>query len=291
MGKYSDFLLTVDYDGTLTDGHDRIPEENLIAIREFMAEGGAFTLNTGRSLPMCSSILGKVPVNAPLLLYNGGAAYDTETGKMVFSKPIDLPMWETLEKAQALVPEMLLELQGLRNHYAFRMNKSWGAICTMLRCPHEFAEFGQVDEPFLKFSLLGPFKAALSAEIFDGNAEDEPKISVVTERLRDTFGDAISIFHSGARILDMQAAGVSKGVSARWLKDTLGKKYLICMGDAANDISMLEAADYAFAPSDGVIADRFPTVCPCAEGSVAEVIYKKIPKILDAALDNSMISC
>ena len=39
-------------------------------------------------------------------------------------------------------------------------------------------------------------------------------------------------------------------------------------------------ADYAFCPADGVVADRFPNVCPCGEGAVAQVIYEKIPEIL-----------
>ena len=43
---------------------------------------------------------------------------------------------------------------------------------------------------------------------------------------------------------------------------------------------MLEGADYAFCPSDGIVAERFPNVCPCDEGAVADVIYEKIPEIL-----------
>ena len=39
-------------------------------------------------------------------------------------------------------------------------------------------------------------------------------------------------------------------------------------------------ADYAFAPEDGVIAAQFETVCKCADGAVADVIYEEIPKIL-----------
>ena len=35
-----------------------------------------------------------------------------------------------------------------------------------------------------------------------------------------------------------------------------------------------------YGTADGVIADRYPNVCPCAEGAVADVIYKKIPEIL-----------
>ena len=71
MGIFSDVLLTVDYDRTLTAPDSSIPERNLEAIRYFMENGGAFTVNTGRSVPMTRAFRDIVPVNAPLLLYNG----------------------------------------------------------------------------------------------------------------------------------------------------------------------------------------------------------------------------
>ena len=65
---FSDVLLTVDYDRTLTAPDSTIPERNLEAIRYFIDHGGAFTVNTGRSLPMAKPFMELVPVNAPLLL-------------------------------------------------------------------------------------------------------------------------------------------------------------------------------------------------------------------------------
>ena len=58
------------------------------------------------------------------------------------------------------------------------------------------------------------------------------------------------------------------------------RKILVCAGDAENDLSMMKDADYAFAPEDGIIANDFETVCKCADGAVADIIYKKIPEIL-----------
>ena len=46
---YSDILLTVDFDRTLTDFESRIPQRNIEAIEYFIAHGGKFTVNTGRS--------------------------------------------------------------------------------------------------------------------------------------------------------------------------------------------------------------------------------------------------
>ena len=74
MALFSDVLLTVDFDLTLTAPDNTIPRRNLDAIRYFMDNGGAFTVNTGRSLPMTKVFRDIVPVSAPLLLYNGSAA-------------------------------------------------------------------------------------------------------------------------------------------------------------------------------------------------------------------------
>ena len=84
MGIFSDILLTVDYDRTLTAPDSTIPQRNIEAIQYFIDNGGAFTVNTGRSMPMAKAFLGKVPVNAPLLLYNGSAAYDPTTDQLSF---------------------------------------------------------------------------------------------------------------------------------------------------------------------------------------------------------------
>ncbi len=280
MGIYDSVLLTADFDGTLTDGKATIPERNVEAIRYFMAEGGTFTVNTGRSVPMFSSQLPKVPVNAPLLLYNGGAAYDAGKKELLYSETIPLDLWDTVRKAHALVPEMLIEIQGLDAHYAFHENGLWARLNEKMGCPYCFVKPGADIGPFLKFTLLGPFHPEKAEGIFEGSSEDEPKISHVVELLKELVGDKASVFQAGSRIVDVQAPGASKANSARWLKEKLGKEILVCIGDGKNDIPMLQGADYAFCPADGTVADQFPNVCPCAAGSVADVIYEKIPEIL-----------
>ena len=46
MGIYSDVLLTVDFDRTLTAPDSSIPERNIEAINYFIENGGVFTVNT-----------------------------------------------------------------------------------------------------------------------------------------------------------------------------------------------------------------------------------------------------
>ena len=66
MGIFSDVLLTVDYDRTMTDPDSKVPHRNFEAIQYFMENGGAFTLNTGRSTTTAKKLLNTLPVNAPL---------------------------------------------------------------------------------------------------------------------------------------------------------------------------------------------------------------------------------
>ena len=113
MGIFSDVLLTVDYDRTLTAPDSTIPERNIEAIRYFIENGGAFTINTGRSVPMTKVFRDRVPVNAPLLLYNGSAAYDVQTQSLTFSHAIDLDLWETVRRCEELFPDLTVEVQGV----------------------------------------------------------------------------------------------------------------------------------------------------------------------------------
>ena len=103
----------------------------------------------------------------------------------------------------------------------------------------------------------------------------------INNYIREKYAGLVDTTFACPRILDIQAKDVSKSRSAQDLKKKLGKKILVCVGDGHNDTPMLEGADYAFVPADAALRDRFPNVCKCAHGAVADVIYQEIPKIVD----------
>lgn len=280
MGIFSDVLLTVDYDRTLTAPDSTIPERNLEAIRFFLENGGAFTVNTGRSMPMTKVFRDRVPVNAPLLLYNGSAAYDLQNRELTFMHRINLDMWKTVEDLQKEFPDMVVEVQGLDAHYNFRPNAMYDAFSDSNSCAHALAQWQQDLGLFLKFTLYGEFRSEVLSEMFEATPAEMARMDEVEQRLKEIYGESCEVFRAAAKIIDVHAKGVSKNRSARELQAHLGRKILVCVGDARNDISMLDGADYAFVPSDAVLADRYPNVCKCGDGAVADVIYKKIPEIL-----------
>ena len=285
MGIFSDVLLTVDFDRTLTAPDSTIPQRNIEAIRYFMENGGAFTVNTGRSLPMTQWFRDAVPVSAPLLLYNGSAAYDSSSQSLTNCKIIDVDAKEVLADLMTTFPELNVEIQSVDAHYAFRKNPGWEAYCSNNRCTWAYTDLDHIPAPFIKFSFYGEFRKNTVAFMYEATEEELALFDRAIAYMEHRYGEKLEISRACARIVDFHAKGVSKIRCARELQANLGRKILVCVGDAENDLPMLEGADFAFCPCDGIVADRFSNVCSCAEGAVADVIYKKIPEILALSLD------
>ena len=278
MGKFDKVLLTVDFDRTLTAPDSSIPHRNLEAIEYFMAEGGAFTVNTGRSTSTFAKYLETIPRNAPLLLYNGSAAYDK--GQLQDLRILDLDVWETMAQMEQMFPELNLEIQGVSAHYLINQRPEMVALYKALGWHHAPVKKGDDIGPFIKFALFGEIRDTTVGHLFYGSEEELARLDFAEREIKRLYGDKVEVYRAAPRIIDVHSRGVSKLNAARDLQKKLGKEILVCVGDAENDITMLDGADYAYCPADAVVAERYETVCNCADGAVADVIYKKIPEIL-----------
>lgn len=275
---FSGILLTSDFDRTLTDPDGRVPLRNIDAIEYFMANGGAFTVNTGRSLPQSQHILQSVPMNAPFLCYNGGLVIDGEY--IVSQQVIDLPLEETLRAVCAEFPDLNVDLHGIRAHFGFQPVGCWDTYYQARNCEYHLASENADYGPFLKFNIYGELRDDSFYQVFSGTQAEIARMDEAAQWLQRTYGDKITVFRAGARVLNIHAPNVSKLLAARELQANLGRKHLVCVGDAENDLPMLEGADFAYCPADGVVADRFENVCNCGDGAVADVIYNKLPTLL-----------
>ena len=279
MLRFDDFLITSDYDHTLTGPDGQIPERNLEAIRYFTKNGGAFTVNTGRSGVTARELMEQVPANVPFLLMNGSAVM--QNGICLALHPIALEPWAVLNRLAEVFPEVELEIQGLRCHYLWNPSPRRQANHDEMGWPYRVVQSGDNVGTFVKFNVFLP-NLTLQESLLTTEQNDE-KIRLfdrIETFIQAHWGDKMTVFRSGACLLNVHTRGVSKINAARTLQKQLGKRYLVCIGDEGNDISMLDGADFAYCPADGAVADRYETVCPCGEGAVADVIYKKIPEIL-----------
>ena len=277
---FSDILLTVDFDRTLTAVDGSIPQRNVEAIEYFIANGGTFTVNTGRSYVSFLPFLDRVPHNAPLLLMNGSGSY--ENGEFCDIVPLDIDVRPILNRLRQQFPGVNLELQNLDMHYLVDPTEEYMAYYQRRGLTHQVLDMQIHMGPFVKIGVYG------DTEHREEGPDDLKKAALfdqIEEYLKGELGENMVVLRATPQIINVHAKGASKFLAAKRLKEKLGKKILVCVGDEGNDVDMLRGADYAFCPSDGAVASDFPNVCECSQGAVADVIYKKIPAIVKNGLD------
>lgn len=281
MGKFSNVFFASDYDHTLTGQDNVLRERNVEAIEYFISEGGRFTVASGRSIPLFRRRAALVPVNAPCILYNGGACYDYKDGTLYYAHPLPDFAMGIVREAQRLDPSLCIEIQGVENHYVFGRNPIRDAFLKGEGFTPVLVN-DDVPKPWIKIAICAGLASASPVPVF--TPEDAARFAEVERGLDAFCAGRCYVTRSMPYILEIGNPDCSKGGAARALADRYGRSILACAGDAPNDISMLDAADYAFVPSDcdPVLRDRpYRTTVSCDDGAVAAAI-EQLEKLLHA---------
>lgn len=272
MAKFSKYLFTCDYDRTLTDRSGGVPQANLDAIRYFMDQGGIFTVNTGRSLPMSRRRLKDIPVNAPLLVCNGAVCYDLRTETLLFCHPMPEDCVPFMRYYEQAYPQLRLEVHCLDKHYVFHSDPARDQYLRQQFVDCTSADWSMIPDPKIKFSIYS------QQEDLFGIAPDSAEgqlFAALEAEVNRRGGGRYTAINSLPGMVEVQAANTSKGLAARELARQLDRPVLVCAGDAPNDLAMLDEADLAFLPADCDPRMRgrgYQETAACGEGAVAGVI-------------------
>lgn len=274
MGKFTGLLLASDYDNTLTYTEEAlrlcrpmppVSKANQTAIRYFMAEGGIFSVATGRAKPAFEAVADGVPMNGPTVLFNGAAIYDFSTGKYLCEA--FLPETARAHIAQAIreLPFAAVELYHDNNDiHALQPNDVTRRHLHVTHSPTVIVDsMEQVPSPISKalFSTEPAHQAALLDYL----------------RGQGWYGD-YEIVASSESLVELTARGANKGGMVRRLAALLHipQANVACVGDHANDISMLTWAGMAFAPANALPEVRalpcVRTLPDCREDAIAALI-------------------
>ena len=266
MGKFDGVLLASDYDSTFAIGYD-VPAYNLEMLEYFKAQGGKFTISTGRAFHTFGMVRSLVPLNAPALLANGAMIYDYDRSEILFQRPLPDSAREDMALLARLRPEMGLEVYYQENSiYAWNpnpymeMHRNYLKHCTF----HLSSAIEEIPLPWDK-------------AIFEH--EHDVLVSLQADIL-SRWGDRYEAAFSDDHMLELNAKGCTKGSGVLRLADMLGvrRKDIYCVGDNQNDISMLEISAIPFTPGDAIpMVKALPGIHilpPCAEGAVGELIHQ-----------------
>lgn len=274
MGKFTGLLLASDYDNTLTYTEEAlrlcrpmppVSKANQAAIRYFMAEGGIFSVATGRAKPAFEAVADGVPMNGPTVLFNGAAIYDFSTGSYLCEA--FLPETARAHIAQTIreLPFAAVELYHDNNDiHALQPNDVTRRHLHVTHSPTVIVDsMEQVPSPISKalFSTEPAHQAALLDYL----------------RGQGWYGD-YEIVASSESLVELTARGANKGGMVRRLAALLHipQANVACVGDHANDISMLTWAGMAFAPANALPEVRalpcVRTLPDCREDAIAALI-------------------
>lgn len=272
MGIFTGVLFAADFDHTITAMDGSIPQKNLDAIRAFVAEGGVFSVASGRSVPLFREKARLLPINAPCLLYNGAACYDYREGKYLFRYDMPEDAQEILDGLRARFSDVRIEVQTPDTCYAYGDDPMRDAYLRRLGAKFVYAGEMPVPRPWLKIVVYGKFRRPEYDTADSITPEDIAQFDRVEAAMQELSRGRANVARSMARIVECWPLGCDKGSSARALARRLGCTVLAGAGDAPNDLPLLDEADYAFCPSDCDAALRsrpYRFTAPCGEGTIA----------------------
>lgn len=273
MGKFTGVLLASDFDNTLIHTEPALrsgapipplSDRNRAALEYFMAEGGRFAVATGRALAAFVKYAPTVPMNAPAIVCNGAALYDFPQETYLETAMLDGAIRERVQAALDRFPDLAVEAYHVGNViHAVRPNE--------ITRNHEHLTKVAVTEMASLLDVPLPLGKLLL------EAEHETLEQVLRFWEEKGWRQEYELIFSMPTLLEMTAKGANKGAMVRRLADRLGisMEHVYCIGDEANDLSMLSAAAQGFAPancSEAVRRSGAAVVAHCAEDALAEVV-------------------
>ncbi len=261
MGKFEGLLLVSDFDDTLYTADKYVPERNLRALERFEAEGGLFTVATGRAHRTFAPYVDLVPINAPVILSNGSALYDFQENRMLEQTYLPDTAPEDLEAFLEEFPTVAMEAYYGEDIYVWHPNFITDAHMKKVGTTYTVAPIREMPRPWTKAILQEIRPVGLRAR----------------RRFLELYGDRYEAIFSNHFYLELTAKGSSKGGMATRLARRLGiaPGHMYCAGDNQNDIAMLELSPIPFAPSDCAQEVRdwgARLLCPCAEGIMGDIV-------------------
>ena len=274
MGIFDGMLLVSDFDNTLVYTEEAlrlcvdmppISPRNRAALKHFMSEGGIFSVATGRAKPAFDTVVDDIPMNGPTVLFNGAAIYDFSRHRYLYTAFLPEAARAHIAQVAAELPAVAVELYHDDNSiHALNANDVTRRHMHVTHTPTvEVASMDDVPSP-------------ISKALFSTEPSDQ---AALLDYLRAApwYGD-YEIVASSESLVELTAKGANKGGMVQRLAALLDipQDRVICVGDHANDVSMLTWAGAAFAPANAlpeVLALPCVHALPdCRENAIAALI-------------------
>lgn len=240
MGIFSGCLLASDFDATLTNSKGIIPDEVKEAIRYYIANGGYFTVCTGRTKQGFHAYSPDI-VNAPVILANGAMGYDYEKKQIAFLNGIGEENFDALKYIMENYDGIGIELYG----HDFKSYVVHPDERNRRHFENQSIEYTVCDD--IPKEVFPAVKVMISI--------DEELVYDFQNFLDNAPMGGLKYIPTSGNFVEIISKKTDKGVGLLMLADTLGidHSHAFAVGDGSNDVDMLKAAAIGFVPENGHI--------------------------------------
>lgn len=263
MGKFEGILICSDLDDTLLTTDKKVSDENIQSIEYFKSEGGLFTFATGRVPIGAEIMLEHITPNAPMVCFNGGAVYDFNLRKTLWSRSLDKNAVQAVEYINKMFDFVGIEICTETKIYFSKTNK--------IVKEHQAAE-NLPDNPLDYHYVSDDWKKVL----FMSESEQIP---LIRKAISDSpFADKYTFVQSSPWYYELLPKNSNKGEGLIKLASLLNidQSMTIGIGDNENDLMLVKMAGKGIAVANAIeelrIAADYVTSADNNSSAIAEVI-------------------
>ena len=265
-------MLFMDLDGTLLDDHEQITPGNRQALERALEWGHGVIITTGRPLKSALIQAQKLGLDKPgcyTIAYNGAVIYDWEKQAQVFGRTLDIPT--VLDIFDYVNP------QGMH----LQTYDTWDVLVEP--CGDDAIVRKYCSRILMDFRVIQDVHTDLVEEpvkVLIIETEDREKILQLQANLEDRFAGKVDTFFSNPTYLEVVPKGMNKGEAVKMLCRMLNVpiENAVSVGDAANDLSMIQAAGIGVAMANGTedvkAVANYITTCDNNHDGIAEVVER-----------------
>lgn len=259
-------LVVSDFDDTLTDDTQVIPEVNKKAVKDYIAAGGKFIICTGRMISAVLPFARELYSEGEVIGYQGSVVADVATGRFIYEDAV--PYGVAKKIAEWLESRGIYYQLYEDDTFVIREENDYSRLYRQFtQDPPKVTGIPLLD--YMRKVHLSPTKILIVTE--------HEKIDGYIQELTSLFGDEVLVNTSKKFILEIVKKGVDKGNAVLNYASCLGigRDEIICVGDSMNDVPMLRAAGLGVAVGNGSeVAKKSAdiVVSDAMSGGVAEAI-------------------
>lgn len=225
-------LIAIDMDGTLLNEEKQISNGNKAAIQKARAAGKHVVIATGRPLVGIKRYLEALEMTEEedyVIAFNGALVQTAKSGRVISKKTL---AWQDYQDLYEVSQSLGVHIQALSEHH----------VMTPVANPYTEVE---ATINLIETEVIPVSEVSQSCTIVKVMFVDEgEKLDLALERLPEWVKDKYTIVRSSEIFLEFLDKSVNKGSGVAALAEEIGlsSAEVICVGDAGNDLDMIQYA-------------------------------------------------